>query len=439
MLGKLSTQGRRYTIGGKSLKPKEFVARSGFKFCNFLIEWALTGSKEAIFKAEAIIEDRFLGVGVQIMRAPHDYRFWQGGKKDFWDTPSNYHYVLDLTQKPGGTFRLSAIEKKVIRKQVKLGIKRGIWFDKPYLFTIKHHEPRLGDPRESQKEVNIWNGHYLAAMGRYMYELKAEFGHLPFIHEIANEFNTCHPPLSTDQIAAMCQRWHVRDAFEMIGIDQAGPPINRKKEEIPYIPRLGEGAWSPDDIRLHPDRSMQIPWWKIGGYINEYFGDYKMPIYVDETIFLLPRAAYDALPQGHGWRSLGTKSKKRYGTMVEDLWAHGFYVCIHDGGSDSGSMHGGGLSAGWVPGFDDKPGTTDDFLKELMGVNQPPPPPDPDPPEPAWWERLLKWLIGLMSWKDVLHDCYPFQKAGMYFMGPLDTGSAPAVNKLGQGGSDAKR
>lgn len=400
--GQLGCRGKRFTINGEKVGPRKFVARDGYKFCDFLIWWAATGSKQALYQAENIIDERYLDLGVQIMRAPHEYSFWKGGKGDFWDTPTNYHDVVDLTQRPGGTFKLSRLEKKVLRKQVKLGIERGIFFDKPYLWTAKHYEPGYGDPRKSQLEVNIWNGHYLAAVGRYISELREEFGHVPFIHEIANEYNTVHPSLTVDQIAAMCHRWHVRDAVEMIGIDQAGPPINWKREEVPYVPKLGDGAWSPDIIRLHPARDIEIPWWKIPYYITEYFGHYNMPIYVDEPILLMPRAAYDALPQGHSWRSLGTKSKKRYGYMIEDSWDRGFYVDLHDGGDGRypypRCMHGGGMSAGWVPGFDDEPGEIDDFIKELMGVNPPPPPPPPPPePELTWWEKVVEFFKGLFS------------------------------------------
>lgn len=323
-------------------------------------------------------------------------------KEDFWDTPRNYHDLINLRSRPGGTFRLSRLERKVIRKQAKLGIKHGFWFDKPYLFTIKHYEPGLGDPRVSQEEVNIWNGHYLAAVGRFISELREDLGYVPFLNEIANEYNTVHPRLSRDQIRNMCQRWHVRDALEIIGIDQAGPPVDYLGNPVPYEPMLGAGAWSPDDIRLHPARDVELPWWEIGPYVQMYFGKQRMPIYIDEPILLMPRKAYDSLPQGHTWRYLGTKSKKHFGEMVEDLWTRGYYVCIHDGGSDAGSMHGGGVSAGWVPGFDDRPGEIDEFIKELTGVEPPPPPPPPPPPSPDEGESILEkiwnFLKELFAW-----------------------------------------
>jgi hypothetical protein len=294
--------------------------------------------------AKRWIDERALALGVTHLRAPHDYTFWRGDEgEDFWATPPNYTDVVDLTQRPGGTFKLSALERKVIRKV----------------------------------EANIWNGHYMAAVGRFMTKLKEDYAWLPFQSEIANEYNTVSPRLTREQIRNICQRWHVRDATENIGIDQAGPPIDPNGNFIPYEPELNRGAWSPDDIRLHPHRSFHgdIKWWGIGQHIEQHFGQLTYPIYVDEPILLMPAAAYDALPPNDSWRFLGTKRMTRYGDMVEDLWSRGYYVCIHDGGADTGSRHGGGVSAGWVPGFDDEPGVVDDFIKELTGGGPPPPPP----------------------------------------------------------------
>jgi hypothetical protein len=68
--------------------------------------------------------------------------------------------------------------------------------------------------------------------------------------------------------------------------------------------------------------------------------------------------------------------------MVEDLTNRGYYVTIHDAGSDDGSLHGGGMSAGWIPGEDepggDRPGRIDDMIREFMGGSPPPPPPPPE-------------------------------------------------------------
>jgi hypothetical protein len=368
---KVATKGRRYTIDGVRQPPREFVARDAFKLMNNVIRWAKTGNQKALSRAERWIEFQ-MELGIKMLRAPREYTFWRHDPKskeeDFWDTPRNHHHVVDLRQKPGGTFRLSRLERKVLRKQVRLGLKHGIVFDIPHLWTIKHYEGGMGDPRTNQLEANIWNEHYLAAVGRQITKLRKQFGSVPFLNEIANEFNTVHPALNTKQIGDMCVRWHKRDAYEIIGIDQAGPPVDPHRNEVPYIPKLKDGARSPDDIRLHPHRSYYPPmdWWQIGPHVEKYFKQYRMPIYIDEPILLMPAKAYDALPKGHGWRWLGTKRKQKYADMCEDLWSRGFYVCIHDGGSDSGSIHGGGVSATWVPGFNDKPGSVDDFIKELL-------------------------------------------------------------------------
>lgn len=366
---KLATKGRHYTIDGVRQKPHEFVARDCFKGMNNVIRWAKTGNRTALYRFEKWIEFQ-MELGIKMLRAPRDYTFWKrdprAKEEDFWDTPRNHHDVVDLRQKPGGTFRLSPLEKKVLRKQVRLGLKHGIVFDIPHLWTIKHYERGLGDPRVNQLEANIWNGHYLAAVGREISKLRKRFGSVPFLNEIANEFNTVHPALNTEQIGNICARWHKRDAFEIIGIDQAGPPVDTHQDRIPYIPILRDGARSPDDIRLHPERHTLLPWWEIGQYVTMYFRKYRMPIYIDEPIMLMPQAAYNALPRGHVWRFLATKNKRRYAEMCVDLLARGFYVCIHDGGNDEGSPHGGGMSAGWVPGFNDKPGEVDDFIRDLL-------------------------------------------------------------------------
>jgi hypothetical protein len=410
---KVGTKGRRYTLDGVKQDPRKFVCRDAFKWANFIIAWAKGDGEGHLTRAEKWLEERVLNCGISMIRAPHDYTFWTKGprriptpsgyglvKEDFWATPSNHTNVVDLTQRPGGTFKLSQLERKVIKKMAKVALKHGIIIDHPWLWTIKHYERGFGDPRKDQREANIWNEHYIAAVGRYLSELRDELGGLPFLNEIANEFNTVHPELTERQIGDICARWHTRDVKgEILGIDQAGPPVDWRGNEVPYKPKLRDGARSPDDIRLHPARDVELPWWKIGMYVQQYFREYMMPVYIDEPILLMPRKAYDALPMGDGWRFLGTKSRKRYGEMVEDLWSRGFYVCIHDGGADSGSRHGGGVSAGWVPGFEDLPGEIDDFIKELLGIYPPPPPPPPPPPSPGktWWEKLIDWLKGLFK------------------------------------------
>jgi hypothetical protein len=387
--GKIGTKGRRYTVGGEPVSPKELTCRTMFRWANFILKWAKEGDKKALHQAEKVLEERYLKLGIKMGRAPHDFMWWKGDP--FWGKPDVYQ-CLDLTQKPGGTFRLSELERKVVRKQVKLGIKHGFIFDKPWILTIKHFEPRLGDPRGSQVDANAWCGHYMAAVGRFMKRLRDEFGYLPFLNEVANEYNTANPHFTKEEIRNFCWRWQHRDVpGEIIGIHQAGPPIDPDGNFVPYKPELGHGPWSPADIQLSPHRSFHggIKWWHIGDHIDRHFGHHPMPIYVAETIFLMTKPSYDRLPSGHSWRTIGTKLKRRYGEMVEDLWEKGYYVCIHDGGDDEGSFHGGGLDAGWVPGFGDKPGRTDEFIRELMGVSEPEPPPaPPQEPEPSFWKKL---------------------------------------------------
>lgn len=243
----------------------------------------------------------------------------------------------------------------------------------------------------------MWLGHYFVKLGTYLKELREELGYLPAIFEFVNEYQTVSPQLTFAQISNMCQRFHVRGPTgEVVGMD-CGGPIFADKAPRPY-PKFSSqgGAWEPDDVRYHPPRDVEIPWWEMPKYTD--FVD-KRPVYIDEPILLMPKEAYDNLPPGHWWRYGGTKSKKHYGDMLEGHWEKGHYTCIHDGGSDSGSRHGGGVSAGWVPGFADVPGEVDEWIKDLLGVGPAPPPPPPPPPdpEPGFWEKLIEWLKKLFG------------------------------------------
>jgi hypothetical protein len=191
-----------------------------------------------------------------------------------------------------------------------------------------------------------------------------------------------------EQLGNIFRRWHLRDTpthegganFELLGISQGGPVKWKGNGVVPdsYLPLENDGPLAPDDIRIHPPRDIEIPWWDIGKYIDA--AEYPpKPIFVNEPILLMPTKAWDS--PGHKWKWLGTKRHGKYFQMLDDLIGRGVYVTIHDGGNDEGGLHGGGLSANWIPGEGiaggDRPGVVDEMIREWAGGVSPPPPPPP--------------------------------------------------------------
>jgi hypothetical protein len=360
----IGTRGRRYTVGGKSVVAREFVFRDAFKFCNYLARFAMGMGGGALGDARRYIEERIVGLGLKGMRAPPEVDLWNEG---YWIEPPNQTPVVDLESKTGSRFRLSGHQKAVIRMMVLYAREYDIVIEVPWCWTIKSPREEWNgkkwvtrDPRapglvgdEAAAECSTWNEFYLRAIGRYLRQLRDEGdgqkksrvdpGPIPILNEAANEYNTVGlGGWSRESVSQIMQRWHVHDTpssengddYELLGISQGGPLRwdNRDKKFVPepYVPKLGNGKWSPDDIRIHPPRDIELPWWEVGKHIAEAPYPDNLPIFVNETILLMPAAAYDS--PGHKWRGLGTKDHEKYFQMVEDLTNRGYYVTIAPAG-----------------------------------------------------------------------------------------------------------
>jgi hypothetical protein len=181
-------------------------------------------------------------------------------------------------------------------------------------------------------------------------------------------------------------RWHTRDTIdnngsnpEVLGISQGGPI--KWQDGIrpePYVPRLNMGAASPDDIQIHPPRDWEIPWWKIGQFIEDANYPVK-PVYVNETTLLAQTKVLNKYPGWKGkkapdgtWHGLGTDDFKHYFQMCDDLLDRGYYFTIHDFD---------GMGSGWSGGLDRN--RVDDTIRDFMGGTPEPPPPPPEP-----WETM---------------------------------------------------
>ena len=421
MKGRIGTKARRYTIGGEVVQPRNFVFRDAFKFVNHVAKWARGHGGGALGDGRRYIEGRIVGLNLKGMRAPTCVDLWNTG---FWIEPPNETGVVNLEAKAGSRFRLSQLQRKIIRMYVLLGREYEITIEVPWCWTIKHPKevlisgtPENGkwefrDPRAkglrgkaAELAVSEWNEHYLANIAKYLRLLRdvgdgegksrVDPGPLPILSEAANEYETLGGAKWTqEQLGNIFRRWHLRDTptkegganFELLGISTGGPVAWKGSGVVPYPypPLENDGAMAPDDIRIHPPRDVEIPWWEIGKYIDAAKYPAK-PVFVNEPILLMPTKAYDS--PGHKWKWLGTKRHDKYFQMLDDLIGRGVYVTIHDGGADDGSLHGGGMSANWIPGEGvpggDKPGTIDAMIKEWAGGVSPPPPPE--------WETMSTW------------------------------------------------
>lgn len=386
--GKLETRDRFYTVGGQVVKPRDFVGRDGFKFVNHIARWARGGGDVHIGRARRWIEERIVGLGLEVMRSPTELEFWgppyfnQIGVPGRPDDP-NEQNIVNLNAGTGSHFRLSSLQKKIIRMFVRLAREYGIFIEVPWCWTIKGEGPSSQDPR---KDVSVWNEHYLAAqgVGAYITELRTQGdgegahrvdpGYIPFINEAANEAHVHADRWNKTQLRNIFRRWHNRDAHEILGISMRGAGGD-------YIPEMDRGQESPDDIRVHPKRHGE--WWNTGGDLVRWYGKWNVPIYCNESMLYITqeeRAFW--VPLIPKWAGLGSSDLGKYWQMIEDFLDHDIYVTIHD-----------------FEGMTTDPrrpmGRFDEMIAERFGGSTPPPPPPDDAPE-------FRQILNIECYRDIM-------------------------------------
>lgn len=453
--GRIGTRKQWYTVDNKIVRPGDLVMRDMFKGVNWLAAWARGKGGGSLGEFRRFCEERVLELDLNGIRLPCEVDLWDTG---FWIEPENETGIVNLHAKAGSGFKLSQIQRKIIRKTVLFGREystpdQPFIIEMPWCWTIKHPKEVLvtgtrfipgaarrlyagspdrvdwdsglrvaaperwefRDPRAkglrgeaAEKAVSEWNEHYLANIAKYLRLLRdvgdgegasrVDPGPIPILNEAANEYETLGGARwDADQLGNIFQRWRHRDTpteeggknFELLGISTGGPIRWDAKKNPPGPVAHGYEPFEvnkdtlkrPSDIRIHPPRDVEIPWWEIGKWID--YSEYpKVPIFVNEPILLMPTKAYDS--PGHKWKWLGTKRHDKYFQMLDDLINRHVYVTIHDGGNDEGGLHGGGMSANWIPGEGiaggDRPGVIDARIREWAGGVTPPPP----PPPPEW-------------------------------------------------------
>ena len=416
--GQIKTRRNFYIVEKKKVKPRDMIMRDAFKLGNWLNMWARGkgGKIQALGQFRRFAEDRVLNLNLHGMRMPIEVDLWDTG---FWITPENAPPIVNLYAKAGSRFRISGVQKKMIRKSI-LFAREYSTADQPFIiemplcWTIKHPKEILvsgkagtktakweyRDPRakakgkgylqgvEAEKAVNQWNEHYLAHLGMYIRELRdkgggsgksrVDPGPIPIMFEAANEYETMLGKWTDDQLGNIMSRWRNRDTptkeggpnGEMLGISTGGPMLwnnkTKRAELAPYPPiqpRLKIRRSS--DIRIHPARDKEIPWDDVGTWLDRQ--NYpNVPIFINEPMMLMPAKAYDKLPKGHGWRFYGTKDAERFFGMCDDILDRNAYLTIHDGGSEVHREQGGGMSALWVPKGMEGKGTTEPGVIDAM-------------------------------------------------------------------------
>ena len=426
--GRIGTRRNFYIVGKKKVKPRDMVMRDAFKLGNFLNEWARGrgGRINALGQFRRFSEERVLNLGLHGMRMPICVDLWDEG---YWITPENAPPIVNLHAKAGSRFKISNVQKKMIRKTI-LFAREYSTADQPFIiemplcWTVKHPKAVLisgtagkknakwefRDPRarvrgrgylqgeEAEKAVSMWNEHYLAHLGMYIRQLRdkgdgkgksrVDPGPIPILFEAANEYETLGgAKWDEEQLGNIMLRWHHRDTptkeggsnFELLGVSTGGPMQwnhrTKRAEVAPYPPiKPRQRVRRPDDIRIHPARDIEIPWWDVVEWLDRAGYPGTMPVFVNEPMMFMPAKAYNKLPKGHSWRFYGTKDADHYFQMCDDILDWGAYLTIHDGGSEKHREQGGGMSAGWIPkGLEGKgttePGIVDEMIREWMGVS----------------------------------------------------------------------